>query len=71
MCAYRSLSCYAETKDFTRLTSGRLDGQKQSFLFFWDSNWLPYDKGVLGFMASKLNIQRWAGLNWFSLASLL
>lgn len=28
-------------------SSARLDGQKQSFLFFWDSKWPPCDKGLL------------------------
>ena len=28
-------------------SSARLDGQKQSFLFSWDSKWPPRDKGLL------------------------
>ena len=36
-------------------SSARLDGQKQSFLFPWDSKWPPRDKGLL--VATVYNFQ--------------
>ena len=44
----KTLSCNAETKDFSRLTSHPVQGWmgNNSFLFSWDSRWAPCDKGL-------------------------
>ena len=46
-------NCPLSRNDLPVSFSARLDGQKQSFLFPWDSKWSPSDKGVLSLSAPR------------------